>query len=137
MLLHNVLAAAALAGLLAVWRALTRRSRSKGKHRKGSSRLRLPIMVLALAVTGIPAFAHESGGRAASTGSDDRRVAYGAGISPLGFTADFVGGVSIATRRRRSIVLGTRFHHISNGGRASPNRGLNTFVLFGGVSAFR
>lgn len=52
----------------------------------------------------------------------------------LDFTADFSGGVS---RHRRAVLLGTRFHHISNWGRASPNRGLNTFNFFGGVSVFR
>lgn len=55
----------------------------------------------------------------------------------LDFTADFSGGVSIPTRHRRAVLLGARFHHISNGGRASPNRGLNTFDFFGGVSVFR
>lgn len=40
-------------------------------------------------------------------------------------------------RDGHALVLGATLHHISNWNRASPNRGLNSFVVFGGVSRFR
>ena len=47
------------------------------------------------------------------------------------------GGVRIFTSERRSVSLGVRFHHISNGDRQGSNRGLNQFVIYAGFSIFK
>ncbi len=46
-------------------------------------------------------------------------------------------GVRIFTSDRRAVNLGVLFHHMSNGGRADSNRGLNQFVIYGGFSVFK
>jgi hypothetical protein len=46
-------------------------------------------------------------------------------------------GLRIFTSARRALMLGLRFHHISNGNRAGANRGLNEFVLYAGFSIFK
>ena len=47
------------------------------------------------------------------------------------------GGVRIFTSERRSVNIGVRFHHISNGDRTGTNRGLNQFVIYAGFSVFK
>ena len=46
-------------------------------------------------------------------------------------------GLRIFTSERRAVMLGVRFHHISNGNRSGANRGLNEFVLYAGFSIFK
>lgn len=53
------------------------------------------------------------------------------------FNGDAEGGVHVFTRPGRAVILGIKFHHISNGDRMGANRGLNQFVFFGGFSVFR
>lgn len=53
------------------------------------------------------------------------------------FTGDADGGVQIFTQPDRAVVLGIKFHHISNGDLSGANRGLNQFVLYAGYSVFR
>ena len=55
------------------------------------------------------------------------------------FTGDADGGVQIFTGKdkRRAVILGFKFHHISNAGRSDTNRGLNSFVFYAGFSIFR
>ncbi len=59
------------------------------------------------------------------------------GTRKLDFTADFEAGVSIIRPSGHALVAGATLHHISNWNRASPNRGLNSFVVFGGLSWIR
>jgi hypothetical protein len=47
------------------------------------------------------------------------------------------GGLRIFTSERRSVSVGVRFHHISNGNRQGSNRGLNQFVIYAGFSVFK
>ncbi|MDQ3908047.1 MAG: acyloxyacyl hydrolase [Acidobacteriota bacterium] len=60
-----------------------------------------------------------------------------AGSSEFNFTFDFGGGVQIFTRSRRAVTLGYKFQHISNGGTASFNPGLDANVIYAGFSIFR
>ena len=53
------------------------------------------------------------------------------------FVGEAGGGVRIFTSDRRAVTIGLRFHHISNGGTAGSNRGLNQFVIYGGFSWFK
>ena len=53
------------------------------------------------------------------------------------FVGEAGGGIRIFTSERRSVNIGVRFHHISNGDRAGSNRGLNQFVIYAGFSIFR
>lgn len=46
-------------------------------------------------------------------------------------------GLRIFTSDRRAVMLGLRFHHISNGDRSGSNRGLNQFVFYAGFSVFK
>ena len=54
----------------------------------------------------------------------------------LDFTAHLEAGVSIVQTSHRAVVFGATLHHISNGGRSATNRGLNSVLVFGGVSIF-
>jgi hypothetical protein len=49
------------------------------------------------------------------------------------FAADAGGGVELLTRDERALVVGYRFHHLSNGGRARQNPGVDMHVLYVGV----
>lgn len=53
------------------------------------------------------------------------------------FVGEAGGGVRVFTSDRRALMLGLRFHHISNGDRSGSNRGLNQFVVYAGFSFFR
>ena len=53
------------------------------------------------------------------------------------FVGEAGGGVRVFTSERRALMVGLRFHHISNGDRSGSNRGLNQFVIYGGFSFFR
>jgi hypothetical protein len=55
----------------------------------------------------------------------------------LTFTGDISLGAELWTRASRAFTLGLKFHHISNAGTGDVNRGLNLFVLYGGLSFFR
>ena len=55
----------------------------------------------------------------------------------LTFTGDIDVGADLWTRPSRAFTLGLKFHHISNAGTGDVNRGLNLFVLYGGLSFFR
>ena len=55
----------------------------------------------------------------------------------LTFTGDIDLGADLWTRSSRAFTLGLKFHHISNAGTGDVNRGLNLFVLYGGMSFFR
>ena len=55
----------------------------------------------------------------------------------LTFTGDIDVGADLWTRTSRAFTLGLKFHHISNAGTGDVNRGLNLFVLYGGVSLLR
>jgi hypothetical protein len=55
----------------------------------------------------------------------------------LALVGETGGGVRIFTSERRAVILGVRFHHISNGDRSGSNRGLNQFIIYGGFSVFR
>ena len=55
----------------------------------------------------------------------------------LTFTGDIDVGADLWTRASRAFTLGLKFHHISNAGTGDVNRGLNLFVLYGGMSFFR
>lgn len=59
------------------------------------------------------------------------------GSSQFNFTFDFGGGVQIFTRSRRAVTAGYKFQHISNGGTASFNPGLDANVIYAGFSIFR
>ncbi len=53
------------------------------------------------------------------------------------FVGEAGGGVRIFTSQERAVILGVRFHHISNGNLSGSNRGLNQFVIYGGFSIFK
>jgi hypothetical protein len=53
------------------------------------------------------------------------------------FTAQSGGGVQVLTGLRTSFTLGSRFHHISNGGRGLTNPGFNTVMLYTAFSIRR
>jgi len=55
----------------------------------------------------------------------------------LTFTGDIDLGADLWTRASHVFTLGLKFHHISNAGTGDVNRGLNLFVLYGGVSFLR
>ncbi len=59
------------------------------------------------------------------------------GATRFNFTFDFGGGVQISTGERRAIILGYKFHHISNGGRSQINPGLDANVIYVGYSFFK
>ena len=53
------------------------------------------------------------------------------------FVGETGGGLRIFSSNRRTVTLGMRFHHISNGNTSHVNRGLNQFVVYTGFSLFR
>ena len=53
------------------------------------------------------------------------------------FTAQLGAGVEVFTSRHRSIDFGYKYHHISNANRGNINPGMDSHVLFVGVSFFR
>jgi hypothetical protein len=53
------------------------------------------------------------------------------------FTAQSGGGLQILTGPRTSFTIGSRFHHISNGGLGLTNPGFNTVMLYTGFSIRR
>ena len=53
------------------------------------------------------------------------------------FTFDVGGGVQIPIHTRRAIMLGYKFHHISNGGRSQINPGLDANLIYVGFSFFK
>lgn len=53
------------------------------------------------------------------------------------FTAELGAGVQVFTSRHHSIDFGYKYHHISNANRGNTNPGMDSHVLFIGVSYFR
>ena len=53
------------------------------------------------------------------------------------FTAQLAAGVQVFTSRHHSIDFGYKYHHISNANRGDTNEGMDSHVLFVGVSFFR
>lgn len=53
------------------------------------------------------------------------------------FTAQLGAGVQVFTSRHHSIDIGYKYHHISNANRGDTNEGMDSHVLFVGVSFFR
>ena len=59
------------------------------------------------------------------------------GSSQFNFTFNFSGGVQFLTRARRAVTVGYEFRHISNGGTAPFNPGLDANIIYGGFSVYR
>jgi hypothetical protein len=59
------------------------------------------------------------------------------GSSQFNFTFEFSGGVQLFTASRKSITLGYKFQHVSNGGTAAFNPGLDANVIYAGFSIFK
>lgn len=59
------------------------------------------------------------------------------GSSQFNFTFNFSGGVQILTSSRKAITLGYEFRHISNGGTAQFNPGLDANIIYAEFSIFR
>ena len=53
------------------------------------------------------------------------------------FTAQLGAGLQVFTSRHHSIDFGYKYHHISNANRGDTNEGMDSHVLFVGVSFFR
>jgi Lipid A 3-O-deacylase (PagL) len=53
------------------------------------------------------------------------------------FTLQGAGGVRILDTSRRSLSIGLKLHHISNGNLSGSNRGLNQFAVSVGYSLFK
>ena len=54
------------------------------------------------------------------------------------FTAQLGGGVQVfSSSRRRSFDIGCKYHHISNANLGNVNHGMDSLMLFAGVSFFR
>lgn len=53
------------------------------------------------------------------------------------FVGEGGGGLRFFTSERRSVNVGVRLHHISNGDRSGSNRGLNQFIFYAGFSIFK
>ena len=54
------------------------------------------------------------------------------------FTAQLGGGVQMfSSSRRRSFDIGCKYHHISNANLGNVNHGMDSLMLFAGVSFFR
>ena len=52
-------------------------------------------------------------------------------------TASFAGpGLMFFLNEHTALSLGYRFHHISNAGKCSPNLGVNSSLIMGGLSYF-
>jgi len=59
------------------------------------------------------------------------------GASSLNFTPQDGFGVQIFSNERRAIRFGARYMHISNGGTASPNPGINSLQFLIGYEWFK
>lgn len=57
--------------------------------------------------------------------------------SKFNFTFDFGGGVQIFTRNKRAVTIGYKYQHISNGGTARVNPGIDANIFYVGVSVFK
>ena len=64
----------------------------------------------------------------------DRRMFH---ATQFNFTAQLGAGVQVFTARHHSIDIGYKYHHISNANRGDTNEGMDSHVLFVGVSFFR
>jgi hypothetical protein len=54
------------------------------------------------------------------------------------FTAQLAGGVQVfSSSRRRSFDIGCKYHHISNANLGNVNHGMDSLMLFAGVSFLR
>lgn len=51
----------------------------------------------------------------------------------LNFTADAGAGLLIGRRGQRGVMLGYKFHHISNGGTAASNPGIDGHMIYAGL----
>jgi hypothetical protein len=60
------------------------------------------------------------------------------GATQFNFTAQLAGGVQLFTSSRRTAIdLGYKYHHISNANLGNKNPGLDSHMLFIGLSFFR
>ena len=60
------------------------------------------------------------------------------GATQFNFTAQLGGGVQLFTSSRRTAIdLGYKYHHISNANLGNQNPGMDSHMLFVGVSLFR
>jgi lipid A 3-O-deacylase len=60
------------------------------------------------------------------------------GATQFNFTAQLGGGVQLFTSSRRAALdLGYKYHHISNANLGNRNPGMDSHMLFIGVSLFR
>jgi hypothetical protein len=57
--------------------------------------------------------------------------------SQFNFTFDFSGGVQVVNSNRRSLTVGYKYHHISNGNTGTFNPGVDVQMIFAGFSVFR
>jgi len=55
----------------------------------------------------------------------------------LNFTAHAGGGLRFRISETRALIVGYRFHHVSNGNRLEANPGVNSNLIVAGVSFFR
>jgi hypothetical protein len=53
------------------------------------------------------------------------------------FTFELGGGLQLYRRRHRALILGYKFHHLSNAGSAQENPGLDGEVFYAGIVARR
>jgi len=60
-----------------------------------------------------------------------------AGAARFNFTFDFSGGVQIVRSDRRSVTIGYKYQHISNGYRSNINPGVDAQMIFVGFSIFK
>lgn len=60
-----------------------------------------------------------------------------AGAARFNFTFDFGGGLQIINSNRRSLSIGYKYQHISNGDRSSINPGVDVQMVYVGFSIFR
>jgi opacity protein-like surface antigen len=60
------------------------------------------------------------------------------GATQFNFTAQLGGGVQLFTSSRRTAIdIGYKYHHISNANLGNQNPGLDSHMLFIGLSLFR
>ena len=60
-----------------------------------------------------------------------------AGAARFNFTFDFSGGVQIVNSNRRSVTIGYKYQHISNGYTGTFNPGVDVQMIFAGFSIFK
>jgi hypothetical protein len=60
-----------------------------------------------------------------------------ANTSQFNFTFDFSGGVQVVNDNRRSVTIGYKYQHISNGYTGIYNPGVDVQMIFVGFSVFR